>query len=295
MQIDRLLDTLIFLLKYKKTTAQELAQRFQVSTRTIYRDVDTLSLSGIPVYCTQGNNGGIFLNSDYLLERNFLTKTEKEQMTVALHLLKSTNLFPIDRLLDKYTLLQNTNDEDWISWELNESDLNTGLQNDFLVLKQAITEHKKLQFIYYSSFGQTALKTVLPCRIIYRQNSWNLLGYCSDNREYQIYLISHIKSLQLLNESFILPKPILFPDQETITVRLKFSKRISYKMYDDFYQKDITQNKDGSYEVSLKLLNNDSLYTYLLSFGNNVEILSPVWLKEKLVKKLYSFLETNQI
>jgi len=295
MQIDRLLETLFLLLKSKKTTAHSLARRFEVSVRTIYRDIDTLSLAGIPVYCTRGNGGGIFLDEEYLLERNFLTHTEKEQMTAALQLLKSTNLFPADTLMNKYHLSANSGDEDWLALELNDLEMDNGFVQDFLLLKKGITEKQQVQFIYYSRHGQTSLRTASPVRIIYRQNSWNLLAYCHDNTEYRLYPLKSLRSITLSGRAADLPLPVCTPAEDTIDVRLKFSKRLWYKIYDDFYGKDILRNTDGSYEVGFQLLNNDSLYAYLLSFGNNVEILSPLWLKKEIVEKLKIFLENNQI
>lgn len=295
MQIDRLLETLFLLLKYKKTTALSLADRFKVSERTIYRDIDTLSLAGIPVYSVRGNGGGIFLDEDYLLERNFLTKTEKEQMLTALQLLRATNLFSAETLLNKYQTAAATADDGWLTLELNGQDTDSGFQECILLLKKSIFAKRQIRFIYYNQYGQTSLETVSPAQIIYRQNRWHLLAFCQTSGDYQMYRLDHMQKVTPTERTAALPAPVMPPPADTVNVRLKFSKRLWYKTYDDFYGWDIQRNDDGSYELEFQLLNDDSIYAYLISFGNNVEILSPRWLKEKIVKKLKVFLNNNQI
>lgn len=215
-------------------------------------------------------------------------------MLTALQLLKATNLFPAEPLLNKYQITTNTASDSWLTLELNELDNGSDFQHNLLLLKEGITGKHKLQFIYYNQYGQTSLQTISPARIIFRQNSWYLLAFCHTNKEYQMFRLDHMRSISLTDQPANLPEPVQAPEPDTINVRLKFSKRLWYKVYDDFYGQDIERNDDGSYELELCLVNDDSLYTYLLSFGNNVEILSPRWLKKEMVQNLEVFLKNNQ-
>lgn len=86
---NRQLDVLIYLLKYKKTTYQELANYFEVSTKTIERDINRLSSTGIPVYCQQGSGGGVYIDESYKFSTSFFTPEEISHMVTSLHIAKT--------------------------------------------------------------------------------------------------------------------------------------------------------------------------------------------------------------
>ena len=101
MKINRLLEISLVLLNKGTVTAKELAERFNVSTRTIYRDVDILSTAGIPVYTNKGNGGGISILDNYSINKTVLTDGERDSLLLALKTLQSTKYPEIDTVLDK--------------------------------------------------------------------------------------------------------------------------------------------------------------------------------------------------
>lgn len=115
MKLNRLLEITTILLNKKATTAKELAERFSVSTRTIYRDIDVLSASGVPVYATQGINGGISILEDYTINRTALSNSEKDNILFALQTLQSTKYPEIDAVLEKLGSIFKYTATDWIS------------------------------------------------------------------------------------------------------------------------------------------------------------------------------------
>lgn len=295
MQIDRLLETIMLLLKYKKITTKELAKRFGVSRRTIYRDIDTLTLAGIPVYCVRGNCGGVYIDETYLLERNFLTVTEKEQLEIGVYLLKAAGLLKVETVMDKVATPTMHQEANWLQIELHSSYPTGNFDAILSLLKKAIIEERTVEFQYRTKQEQILLKTVAPVKVLYQQNSWKLHGYCQDNDTYQLYDILSISNMTIIDSPYYIEKPIVYPKEDTVQVRLKFDKRIGYKMYAEFQNETIYQNADGSYEMEMELINDKSLYLYILSFGSNIEIISPLWLKQRIRNTVYSFLENNQI
>lgn len=290
MQINRLLETVLILLYRKKTTAKELAERFSVSPRTIYRDIDTLSLSGIPVYSIKGKNGGIFLDDSFTLDQALLNDTQQEDLFLALNLLKSLGILETDKLLHKFESVFEL--KDWLEISLPASLSNN--DETFTILRKSIFLTKKITFIFYSKHGQTMLKTVEPLKIIFRGQSWFLLAYLSEEQRYQLFPIERIKTVQLLEESFhpVYPETI-DPLFDTFKVTLQFSKRIAYNLYDRFFHEKATVNSDNSYTITFEFSQIDDLYSFLLPFGKNVRIIEPEWVKETICAHAKHFLENN--
>lgn len=290
MQINRMLETVLILLYRKKTTAKELAERFEVSSRTIYRDIDALSLSGIPVYSIKGKNGGIFLDDSFTLDQALLNGSQQEDLFLALNLLKSLGILETDKLLHKFESVFQL--KDWIEISLPSS-LPDG-DDTFSIVRKAVLLTRKVTFIFYSKHGQTMLLTVEPLKIIFRGQSWFLLAHLSEEQQYRLFPIESIKSVQLLDESF---HPELPEDidalVDTFQVTLQFSKRIAYNLYDRFFHEKATVNADNSYNITFEFSRIDDLYSFLLPFGKNVRIIEPEWVKETVCAHAKHFLENN--
>ncbi|MBO1304776.1 WYL domain-containing protein [Enterococcus sp. 669A] len=288
MQIIRLLQTTLILLNRKKVTAKELAERFEVTPRTIYRDVDVLSLAGIPVYSVKGRNGGIYLEESFQVD-NTLMEQEQDDLLLALHLLQSIGLADTEKLMEKLGSVYDWSD--WLSVDLSQEGSTSS--ETFLQLKQALFSEKEIQFTYYTEYGQTRLIKAAPKRILYKYQTWYLLAYQLDQEKWQLYPLQRVKQV-VLGEKIhgtLPPEELDFP---RIAVRLRFSKRIAYKRYDEFADLPLVDNPDSSFETTMEFAVFDDLYRFLLPLGKNVQILEPQWVKEKIVAYTQSFLE-NQL
>lgn len=287
MQVIRLLQTTLILLNRKKITAKELADRFQVTTRTIYRDIDALSLAGVPVYSIKGRNGGIYLDESFYVDHTLLAE-EQDDLLLALHLLQSIGLADTEELMEK---LGNVYDwSDWLSVDLSQE---VSVHSEiFKLLKQALFNQQEIQFTYYTEYGQTRLIHGAPKRILYKYQTWYLLIYHFDQETWEVYPLQRVKQVVLgekIKASFP-PEEVKFPK---ISVRLRFSKRIAYKRYDEFSQLALIDNPDSSFETTMDFALFDDLYRFLLPLGKNVKILEPQWVKEKVVAYTQSFLENQ--
>jgi len=131
MKINRLTEIIIILLNKKIVTAKELADKFEVSTRTIYRDIEELSLSGIPVYMSKGKNGGISLLEEYSINKTILSDKDKQSLIVALKTLEATKYPEIDSVTNKISFMLNREElSNWIDIDFSKwgSDFNEKLQ-----------------------------------------------------------------------------------------------------------------------------------------------------------------------
>ncbi|MBO0451377.1 MULTISPECIES: helix-turn-helix transcriptional regulator [Enterococcus] len=287
MQVIRLLQTTLILLSRKQVTAKELAERFQVSTRTIYRDVDALSLAGVPVYANKGRNGGIFLDDSYHVSNALIEKEEQDDLFLALHLLQSVGLADTKKLLKKMGTVYDWSE--WLAVDLSQTEI---ASRTFEQIKKALFNHCEITCIYHTEYGQTRLLSLAPKRVLYKYQTWYLLAWEMSKKEWLLLPIKQIREVVLTEPiCYSFPEEVLtFPQ---LTVRLRFSKRIAYKKYAEFADLDWQDNPDSSFEASLTFTEFDDLYRFLLPLGKNVELLSPPWIREKVLNYVSAFYDNH--
>lgn len=288
MQINRLFEIVYLLLNKNTLTAKQLAEHFEVSVRTILRDIDTLSSAGIPVYTKQGHGGGISLVEGYTINKALFS--EKEQRDI-LHALQGSFAADKDSLgaaVSKLGAMFSQNTQDWI--EVDFSRWGHGKQDNqkFQLLKGAILDCLEIEFQYVSSGGTSATRNIYPLKLVFKSQSWYLQGYCLARNDYRTFKINRIISVNITNRSFqghkFIPPPIegRVPAVPAIIIDLLFSPGAAHRLYDTFDEGSISKTSSGAYHVHANLPEDQWLYSFLLSFGNDVEILSPESLKEKL-------------
>jgi predicted DNA-binding transcriptional regulator YafY len=292
MRIDRLLGIVYLLLDKKNMTAAELAGHFEVSIRTILRDINTLSAAGIPVYTSQGKGGGVALMDHYVLNKAAVSDKEQNQILFALQSLSATGSFDVSVVLSKLRALFDKTETDWIEVDFSRWGHSERDKKCFDLLKMALTEHQTIRFTYASSHGETRIRSVYPLKLVYKSRSWYLQGYCLLKRDYRTFKINRMLCVELLTEHFdgnaFAPPRIdgnAAPLDSLIRVRMKFSPHTAYRIYDEFDANDISVDSDGSFLVEINLEEDDWFYEFLLSFGASVRVLEPQSAKERLLAK----------
>lgn len=297
MQINRLFEIVYMLLERKNITAKELADKFEVSTRTIYRDVEILSAAKIPVYAVKGKGGGIALLNDYVLNKSILSEEEQNQILFALQSMDKISNQDEKNVLEKMSSIFNKSRTNWI--EVDFSDWGTIGDQDktFNLIKEAVLKQKILEFIYYNSYGEDKKRQVEPLQIYFKDKAWYLKSCCRDKKDYRLFKISRMKDIKILDETFKRELPeIVEKKQEfkTIKLELEISKSMSYRVYDEFKKENITKKENGDFIVNIEYPENDWVYGYILSFGENIKVISPEYakdiMKEKLQKSMKNYL-----
>jgi len=292
MKLNRLLEITTILLNKKNVTASELAKRFGVSTRTIYRDIDVLSVSGVPVYATQGANGGISLLEEYTVNRTALSNNEKESILFALQTLQSTKYPEIDIVLEKLGSIFKNSATDWIFVDFSPWGANPNANNKFTDIKTAILQSRVIKIDYINSNNQRSCRIIEPIRLIFKSQAWYLWGFCREKQDYRIFRISRIKSVEIGGEVFDRNKAhdvtehSADPEKENpyTHVVLQFAGEVLYRLYDDFDDGWIRDNGDGIYTLEIDFPEDEWLYGYILSFGCFVKVIEPEHIR-KIIKE----------
>lgn len=278
MKDNRLFRILYYILEKEKVTANELAEKFEVSVRTIYRDIDSISSVGVPIFTTQGKGGGIKIDNEYILNKSLFDANEKEQIIAALQGLEKTNKAYKSELITKLSALFKIKNSNWIEIDFTSWGSNNTYQDLFNTLKIAIINKNIISFSYNSSKAEKINRRVKPIRLLFKEQDWYLYAFCLLRNDFRYFKLSRIKDLEVLAinyednfENIVLKREIKY--ENTVNIKLKFNKSVAFRVYDEF--KAIVEDKKGNLYVEIKIPNNYKLYNYIFSFGANVEILEP--------------------
>lgn len=297
MQESRLFKILYHLLDKGQATAPELAERFEVSVRTIYRDIDALSGAGIPVYTEAGRNGGIHLLNDFVLDKAVLSEAEKQEILAALQSIHITRNMDGSRTLQKLSALFQLHSENWLEVDFSRWG-NPGYDNEtFELLKSAVIRHRSVKLRYAGSYEEIRERTVQPYKLVYKAKAWYLQAFCTEKQDWRIFKLNRILELEALEEGFSQlnpPGPIETFEGEYPKVTLRFPKEMSYRVYDEFDKAQIQRQENGDLIVSANMPEDPWLIGFLLSFGTRVDILSPSHLKEAVAEQAKLIYEKNR-
>lgn len=295
MQINRLFEIVYILLDKKLVTSKDLAARFEVSTRTIYRDIETLSSAGIPVYMSKGKGGGISLLSDFVLNKAVLTDEEKADILSSLKAVSSVNLSETDTALKKLNSLFGESNTDWIevnftSWYDAEEE-----KELFCNLKSAILSKHAILFSYSSGKGENTKRHVYPLKLCFKGQSWYLYGYCKTRCDNRFFKLRRIKELSIIDETFNKRPPVhVFTEkkifnEDFITLKLKLSEKMAYRVYDEF--NSFKQLGDGSFIAEIIYPKGEWIFNYIASFGEDCEVLAPEEVRLDVKNKIENILK----
>lgn len=295
MHESRLFKIMYHLLDKGQATAQELAEKFEVSVRTIYRDIDALSGAGVPIYAEAGRNGGIHLMNDFVLDKTVLSEEEKQEILTALQSINSMNNIGSNQTLQKLSAIFNMSSENWLEVDFSRWG-NNGTDNEkFELLKSAVIHQKCVKITYANSYGTISERIIKPLKMSYKSMSWYLKAYCTEKQDYRIFKLTRIIDLEMLTDSFCKSYFPELDEDETLgqaynTIVLRFPKNISYRVYDEFDKTKVSKKENGDLIVSVEMPEDEWLIGYLLSFGTQVDIIEPAYLKDivaEQAKKIY--------
>lgn len=297
MQESRLFKIIYYLLDKGQATAPELAEKLEVSVRTIYRDIDALSGAGIPVYAEPGRNGGIHLMKGFVLDKAILSEDEKQEILTALQSIQATQSLGGSQTLQKLSAIFNLSSENWLEVDFSRWG-NSGSDNEaFELLKSAIIRCKCVRIHYANSYEVISERIVQPCKLSYKAKAWYLKAFCTEKQDWRIFKLNRILDLEILDESFPrrdFPKPLDSSEGEYHQIVLRFPKEMAYRVYDEFDKTQVRRQENGDLIASAKMPEDAWLTGFLLSFGTQVEIISPDYLKEVLAEQARLIYEKNK-
>ena len=293
MQESRLFKIVYYLLAKGQATAPELAEKLEVSVRTIYRDIDALSGADIPVYAEAGRNGGIRLMNYFVLDKAVLSDEEKQEILTALQSINTMQNKDNSQTVRKLSAMFKLHSENWLEVDFSRWG-NQGTDNEkFELLKSAVIQQKCVKITYADSYGEMSERIVHPLKMAYKSMAWYLKAYCTLKEDYRIFKLTRIIDLEVLEEGFsghVFPEADDKAGQDYRTIVLCFPQSMAYRVYDEFDKTQINRQENGDLIVSARMPEDEWLLGYLLSFGTQVEILEPAYLKKVVAdtaKKIY--------
>lgn len=296
MKLERLLAIITYLLNHQKVKAQELADKFEVSVRTIYRDVDTISRAGIPVTTFQGADGGIGIVEGYKLDKNLLTSEDVLSILAGLKGLNSINEdIKIKILIEKLSSIANKSDYITTGNEIL-IDLSSWNKNDKLAtlikdIKRAIHEKRFITFSYYGGTSETVSeRKVEPYVIVFKDSHWYLYAFCLLRNDFRLFKIRRMNELAVSDSVFVSRQYSIesvewdgdIPKGEDKTAVLLFDKCMKYAVSDVFDMDNRKILKNGKIKVSFNLTEESWVYGFILGFGDKVEVVEPPELRGKI-------------
>ncbi len=295
MQIHRLFEIVYMLLDKKRITAKELAEHFEVSPRTIYRDIEILSGAGIPIYMSKGKGGGIALLSEFVLNKAVITEKEREAILSSLKAVAAVQLGEDETALRKLGSLFGEPQSDWIEVDFGAWSDGKREETLFQSIKEAILGKKVLRFSYANVKGQVTEREVEPLKLCFKGGAWYLYGYCREREDYRFFKLKRIRNLQFPEETFqrtclgTVLKRQNYVQAETVRLKLKIAKEAAYRVYDEFEMYE--QLEDGSFVAEIEFPRNEWLLYYLMSFGQYLERIEPEEIHRQLKEELRKMLE----
>jgi predicted DNA-binding transcriptional regulator YafY len=299
MKLDRMLSIVTCLLNHEKVKAKELAEKFEVSVRTIYRDIDAISQAGIPITAYQGADGGIGIIEGFKLDKNLLTGNEVHNIVAGLKGIQSISEdVKIKLLIEKLTTLASKSDYiptgneiliDLSSWNKNDK-LRLRIQE----IKKAIRERKIIEFLYVKgdevNIPIPCVRKVEPYVIVFKEINWYLYAYCLLRQEFRLFKLRRMNGVKLTDGGFEARDYTLdkvnwdeeYDKDRHSTIVLLFDKSMEYSASDIFGTENFEIAGDGRLKVTFQMEISSWLYGFLLSFGDKIEVLEPVELRVKI-------------
>lgn len=289
MKIDRQLGILSILLQKESVTAPYLSEMFEVSRRTINRDIDDLCKAGIPIVTRQGKDGGISIIDGYKIDKTMLTKGEMLDIVAGLRSLDSVNgTNRYGQLMEKLSI---GSSDFFVGNQSVLIDLSSWYKDSLApkieMIRSAIEQHREMMFFYYAPNGESQ-RIIEPYYLIFRWSSWYVWGWCKSREDYRLFKLNRMDKVHM-SENYFSERIAPFPDLRDerifpggIKVKAVFEADCKWRLVEEFGPNCFREQNDGTLLFQADYTDKENLITWLLSFRDKVELLEPKAIREEL-------------
>lgn len=297
MKIERLIAIIILLLQNKKVTASMLAEKFNVSKRTIYRDITDITLAGIPILTASGSDGGIMMDDNYKLDKTLFTEKELQAILTGLLSLDSISEDKrykqiMDKFLsDRHGIYAANN----ILIDLSSHYKDT-LAPKISLIQSAIESSHSIRFNYCSSSGERSV-LLDPYLIVFQWSSWYVLGNNNEKQAFRLYKLNRLWQLELMAQTFELqeiPSEKLAFNQyftDDIHAVIHFDKSVKYRVIEEYGIECLSEIDENTLRFEFKFTDPEYLLSWVMSFGNHAELIEPHEYRSELIKRSSNLLK----
>lgn len=302
MKIERLIGILSILLQQKKVTAPYLAEKFEVSRRTINRDVEAICKAGIPIVTTQGTNGGISIMEGYRINRTLLTSADMQAILAGLRSLDSiSETRKMKQLMEKLSAsnpdILSSNDHiliDLSSW------YRSLLAPRIELIQNAIERREKISSTYFSPSGESR-RTADPYLLVFKWSSWYIWARCCEKQDFRLFKLNRMLYVENSGEPYeAVPfsAPDLSPEHVTppvIQVKALFEGQMRWRLIEEYGPECFKEQKDGRLLFTFGFSDKENLFSWVFSFGDKVELLEPRDLRQEFILRAEKLLHTYHL
>lgn len=293
MKIDRLIGIITTLQQKKIVTAPYLAEKFEVSRRTINRDIEDICKAGIPIVTTQGVNGGISIMDGFSLDTTVFTEQELAAIFTGLKSLDSvSNSASAEKFAQKIGGNSAIRLADNMVIDLSsfyKDDLATKIDH----IKQAMKESKCITFHYCYNKGE-ADKLIEPYLIVFKWSDWYVFGFCKERQDFRMYKLRRLWDLEISEESFIVrdvpeeKKQFGSHMTDDYIITAIYDASVKYRLVEGYGHNSFTELEDGSLYTEWGFTRPNDAVEWFLGFGNKVKVLAPQEMVERMKNALDS-------
>lgn len=301
MKLERLIAMLTSLLQNDRIPASWFAEKYDISIRTVYRDIEALESAGIPIVTYPGVNGGISILDTYKIDKKLFTMQDITTLLTSLKSISgSVNDAKINSTLEKIKSLIPEKHSHAIELGTKQLyiDMSPWANNPYVsanmaIMQKALELNQLVRFEYSSRYLVNSSRKVEPHQLVLKQGNWYLRGYCRDKKEFRIFKLSRISDMEIQKEVFepreFEPEIQDFKDwqnENLLTVELIVDDVIKERTLDFCKPEQLREMPDGKIHVKMPFVESDMGYGVLMGFGHHCEVVSPKHVKEELARRI---------
>ncbi|MDU4890419.1 MAG: YafY family protein [Clostridium sp.] len=294
MKLDRLVAIIMILNNRERVTARELSEKFQVSIKTIQRDMEIIERAGVPIVSFKGNGGGYGIIEEFKVNNSSMTKEEAALVNKLLKGINNSyeNIETIALINKLEGLKKNENGrEDRLIIDFSKWGRGEGLNKIINIIDKAILNRNPIKFQYVNGNGESTERIIEPYKIIFKSLSWYVYGFCTLKNEMRIFKVTRIKNIKVCGEQFELKEIIgedVFKekDYERTEIELRFKDNFKGIILESFEEYEELKEENGYTIAVIKIPYSNWVEGMILSFGDNVEVIKPTFLRDNIKEKL---------
>jgi predicted DNA-binding transcriptional regulator YafY len=300
MKNDILYGIMLTLLVNKKSTAKELAAKYEMSVRTIYRYLDTLNQAGVPIVSYVGTKGGVSIADNFKLDKTFFTKQEYERILTSLASFDQLSDGDGNRhIIDKFKSMSQCNEMRYVLQSdklFVNAPVADNIKHKLSAFQEAVYQNKICKIVYHSRKGEITERTILPHAFAFNDGQWYVYAYCNTREDFRLFKISRVYTVIVTEETFApMPLPEIKTAEDTLSYEMvEISLTVQDKCRLDVEEwlgiESVTKSGENYFAQS-KQIYNDDLISKLMSFGDGIRILSPAEIKEDVKRRLQNALK----
>ncbi|WP_071130094.1 helix-turn-helix transcriptional regulator [Enterococcus timonensis] len=291
MRIERLISMVMILLQKELVSTKELAAIFQVTPRTILRDVEALSLANIPVYTQRGRNGGVGLLPNYKVDKKLLTAQDISNLLTALSSVQQLITSPeLSATITKIQAMEQEKSPESLSIQFSKWQGQTEIKKLAEKINQAVTQHRLIEFSYYDRLGVATQRIIEPYHLAYLSDRWYIEGFATKRQDFRTFRLSRMTNVVLLTETFT-PRPfssqILPPAHQSFqpiffAITLQAQQLIRDILVERFGEAKMTAVNQDEFLIELTIPKSEASFRFLMSLGKRAKIIKsdPLFLTE---------------